>query len=406
MISVHEANQLVSNNTKQLKSSTFDLYEAYGLVLAEDIYSPSYSPPFNQSEMDGYAYKFSEGNNNNFLKIESEIAAGDSPLPIPARLRHSGGAIGSVSENTAARIFTGARVPDEYDTVVMQEKVEVLGDKLIIKDPDQKKGMNIRLKGSQIPKGDLALKKGILFNAGVSGFLAGIGIDRVQVIPKPRISIISTGNELNSPGRELEPGKVYECNTYSLNAALSNLGIKPLAIYREKDKKEEISNAINNSLIESDLIILSGGVSVGDYDFVAQALESCRVKCIFHKVKQKPGKPMYFGIKNKTLIFGLPGNPAALLTCFYQYIVPTIQKMTGHSSGSSQLKLTLSESYSKKPGLTHFLKGKINGNEVIILPSQESYIMRSFTEANCLVQLDEEKSTFAKGESVEVQRIN
>jgi molybdopterin molybdotransferase len=394
MISVQEAKQLVNEHCHKLESVQIDLYKATGFVLAEDIHAQQDSPPFNQSAMDGYAYAFSEERVGNELVIVGEIAAGDLPKNI------------SVS-NSAVRIFTGAQVPDQFDTVVMQEKVEVIGNKLLVKDDTEKKGMNVRLKGSQIAKGSIAIKSGNVIKPGTSGFLAGIGVNEVKVTRRPNISIISTGNELMSPGKDLDPGKVYECNTYSLNAALNEYGIEPLAIYRVLDDKNDTENAIRKCLQDSDVVILSGGVSVGDYDFVSSSLEACGVKCIFHKVKQKPGKPLYFGKKDNALVFGLPGNPAALLTCFYEYIAPMLFKMMGYSSEqTSKIELKLSAPYVKKAGLTHFLKGKANGNEVTILNAQESYLMSSFAMANCIVQLDESRSTFEQGEMVEVQLIH
>jgi len=388
MITVSEAKRLIAENFLLPTAILVDLYEATGMILAEDIYSPSDSPPFDQSAMDGYAYLFSEGKEK--LTIRGEVAAGD--------------VVKSISEkHSAVRIFTGAEVPSQFDSVVMQEKVELNSDQLIIKDSDQKQGMNIRLKGSQILKGSLAVKAGTSVSPGLAGFLAGIGINKITVYKSPKVSIISTGNELTAPGEKLSSGKVYECNTYSLNAALFEVGIKP-RIYKVLDNKEQIIETIKKSLVESDLIILSGGVSVGDYDFVSKALEACEVTCIFHKVKQKPGKPLYFGRKDNQLVFGLPGNPAALLTCYYEYILPLIKSIKGITeTETSNLKLTLTEAYTKKPGLTHFLKGKINGSEVTILKAQESYLMSSFATADCLVQLDEEKSTFEKGDPVEVR---
>lgn len=392
MITVSEAKRLITENLLLPKAILLDLYEANGMVLAEDIYSPIDSPPFNQSAMDGYAYRFNEGQER--LSIRGEMAAGAIPKTFSEK-------------NTSVRIFTGAEVPAEFDTVVMQEKVERQGEYILIKDPDQKFGMNIRLKGSQIAKGMLALKAGAIITPGTAGYIAGLGIDKVRVYKRPSISIISTGNELNAPGKTLEAGKVYDCNTYSLNAALSELGIKPQAIHKVLDKEAEIISSVEKSLNGSDLIILSGGVSVGDYDFVSRALEACGVNCIFHKVKQKPGKPLYFGRKDNTLVFGLPGNPAALLTCYYEYLAPLIKSLSGISDQSSQnLKLKLTNSYTKKAGLTHFLKGKTQGEEVTILSSQESYLMSSFVSANCLVQLDEEQTDYQKGDLVEVHLLN
>ncbi len=390
MISVSDAKKLVWKNTSHLDSISIDLYSATEFTLTEDIHSPIQSPPFNQSAVDGYAYCFNDSVNK--LELIGEVPAGDS-LKI------------NFSPNSCVRIFTGAQVPDCYDTVVMQEKVERNNNEININDPDQKKGMNIRLAGSQIQKGELAVKKGKKINAAVAGYLAGLGIARVNIFKNPKVSIISTGNELISPGTQLQPGKIFESNTYSLNAVLNEIGIIPTSIVKVKDDQQLIENAIQKCLVESDIVILSGGVSVGDYDFVASALTNCKVECIFHKVKQKPGKPLYFGKKDKTLFFGLPGNPAALLTCYYEYILPCILKIRGEENKQKNLQLKLTNNYTKKPGLTHFVKGKIDGNEVTILNSQESYLMNSFAQANCLVQLDEEKINFEKSDIVEVHPI-
>lgn len=386
MISVSEAKELISLNTKLLDSKSIDLYSANGLILAESVFSPIDTPPFNQSAMDGFAFRFNEINNS--LQIVGEMAAGDSPKNFSLT-------------NSAIRIFTGALVPDYFDTVVMQEKVELNDTHITIKDSDLKRGANIRLKGSQIKNGELALEKGTLINAGVAGYLASLGINRIKAIPRPTVSIISTGNELTKPGKELEPGKIYESNTYSLVNALNAMGIVSSQILFVKDDFSEIKTTIQHGLTNSDVLILSGGVSVGDYDFVAKALEACGVTCVFHKVKQKPGKPLYFGNKENKLVFGLPGNPAALLTCFYEYVKPALFLMTGLPLAQT-LNLPLKENYSKKPGLTHFLKAKTNGTEVEILSAQESYLMNSFANANCLVQLNETQSEFKKGEYLRV----
>ena len=170
------------------------------------------------------------------------------------------------------------------------------------------------------------------------------------------------------------------------------------------DNEEEIMKAITNHL-QSDIIILTGGVSVGDYDFVGTALEKCGVKKIFHKVKQKPGKPLYFGVHNQTLVFALPGNPAAVLTCFYEYIVPAISSYTGKTY-FKKLKLSLANDFTKKPGLTYFLKGTTNLNSVIVLNHQESYLMNSFALADCIVELEEDKVQFRKGDMVDISMIN
>jgi len=301
------------------------------------------------------------------------------------------------------RIFTGAQVPAVMDTVVMQERVELRGKEIEINDPLLFAGSNVRLKGSQTKSGSLALAKGHLMTPASISFLASLGVAIVQVYDKPKVRIIVTGKELVHPGGVLKQGMIYESNSAGLVAALHVLGISALSVEVIDDDEMAIMRAINRT-IDADILILTGGASVGDYDFVPSALEKCGVQKVFHKVKQKPGKPFYFGVENQTLVFGLPGNPAAVLSCFYQYIVPVIENFTDRQYGAKR-KLSLAESFKKKPGLTHFMKGKTDGGTVRILESQESYLMNSFAHADCLIELEEEKEVFAAGDIVNVLMI-
>ena len=394
MISVSEAKKLVAENTPLLEATAIQLYDATGFILAEDVYSLIDVPSFNQSSMDGYGFRFEDLKENHALTIVGEIPAGVFPTT-------------KLLPNTAIRIFTGSPVPEDSDTVVMQEKVAVQQNQLFINDVQIKRGMNIRVKGSQTKKGNLALKAGSKISPGASGFLAGLGFDKVKVFRTPNVCIITTGKELNKPGQPLEAGKVYDCNSYSLNAALNELNIFPKKILSIDDDENKITNAIKNNLADCDVMILSGGVSVGDYDFVNKAFENCGMQHVFHKVKQKPGMPLYFGKHKNTLVFGLPGNPSSLLTCYYEYILPSIKKMMGFKTKSEEKTLcTLSSSFSKNAGLTYFIKGKISGNEVTPLPAQESYQMSSFAIADCIIQFDENKTEFQKGDLVEIHLLN
>ncbi|MCX6312925.1 MAG: molybdopterin molybdotransferase MoeA [Bacteroidetes bacterium] len=394
MITVTEAKRLTTENAKALEPCITSLLDASGFILAEDIFSTIDVPSFNQSAMDGYGFRFDDLKENQALEITGEIPAGVFPTE-------------KLLPNTAVRIFTGAMVPEGCDTIVMQEKVSVQQNQLLIHDAQIKKGMNIRLQGSQTLKGNLALKAGSKITPGAAGFLAGIGCDKIKVFRKPSVCIITTGKELNKPGQTLEPGKVFECNSYSINAALSELNIKPKNILSVDDDEIEISQAIENNLSACDVMILSGGVSVGDYDFVHTALEKCGVQKVFHKVKQKPGKPIYFGKYKNTLIFGLPGNPSALLTCYYEYIAPVLKTMMGFQiKNETKLQFPLAADFSKKEGLTFFLKGKLSEHEVAPLQGQESYQMNSFAFADCIIQLEENKTEFRKGDLVEVHLLN
>ncbi len=391
MISVQEARQIISDHCHSKKTELRPLYNANGYTLAEPVYSPVNTPPFDQSAMDGYAFSFEKWDGKSDLYVTGEVQAGNYFT-------------GNLGPNETIRIYTGACLPPDADTVVMQEKVTRTVNTITINDKELFKSCNVRLQGSQSKKGDIILFKGDCLTPAAISFLAGTGIDKVKVFSKPIISIIITGKELIKPGLPLTEGKVYESNSFGLTAALNQLGISPVSVEMTDDNEEEIITAITSQL-QSDIIILTGGVSVGDYDFAGSALEKCGVKKIFHKVKQKPGKPLYFGIHNQTHVFALPGNPAAVLTCFYEYIVPVISSYT-EKNYFKKLKLSLANDFTKKQGLTYFLKGTTNLNSVIVLNHQESYLMNSFALADCIVELEEDKVQFRKGDLVDINMIN
>ncbi|MDB5191146.1 MAG: molybdopterin molybdochelatase [Segetibacter sp.] len=392
MISVSEAKEIVLNNATPLTPVIVAIKDAAGLVLSEDVYASTDIPAFNQSSMDGYAFCFNDYSANKQLQIIGEVAAGDNK------------SFDNFSQKTI-RIFTGAPVPDGADTVVMQEKVVVEGDALLITDEQLCKGSNVRPRGSEIKAGSLALKAGTYLSAGAIGFLAGIGTAKVNVYPKPRVGIIITGNELQEAGQPLQPGQVYESNSLTLKAALKQLHIEDVKTAFASDELGVIKQSLEAALTGADLVILSGGVSVGDYDFVLKAAEACGVATLFHKVKQKPGKPVFCGKKDNKFVFGLPGNPSSVLTCFYQYVVPAIEQLINRKGLIEEKQLSLAKRYTKPVGLTLFLKGFYEGNKVTPLGSQESYKLSSFAIANCLICLDEDKSEFKEGDVVVVYKL-
>jgi molybdopterin molybdotransferase len=364
------------------------LTEASGLVLAEDVHANCNVPNFNQAAMDGYALRYDDLTKIKEFDSSNEIAAGDVANYFTPR-------------HHAVRIFTGATVPNELDTVVMQEQVEVKNGKITVLEQEISKGSNVRLAGSEISKGDLALPKGSFVSPAAIGFLAGVGITEVLVYPKPIVSVIVTGKELIKPGQPLLEGQVYESNSLLLKSALGQLHIYDVTVHAVSDDLNETMYALSNALEHTDIILLTGGVSVGDYDFVVKAAEACGVEQLFHKVKQRPGKPLYVGKKENKIIFGLPGNPASVLTCFYNYVVVAIECMTGQQNLIPKKWLPLSTSFNKKMLLTQFLKAISDDKQVTPLIAQESFRLSSFSIANCLVVLPEQKLSFVEGEMVE-----
>jgi molybdopterin molybdotransferase len=389
MISVDEAKKIIKEEVNALNPVLQNLSQSAGLVLAADVFATMDIPAFNQSSMDGYAFSFGGWQANSGLKIAGEIPAGSNENIL-------------YSPEKAVRIFTGAAVPEGTDTVVMQEKVIVENGMLIIEDENLKQGGNVRLKGSEIKTGELALASGSMLSSAAIGFLAGIGITKVQVYPKPMVSIIVTGKELQQPGQPLQHGQVYESNSATLTAALQQLHIGPVKIFWADDDLAILKQVLQDALNESDVVLLTGGVSVGDYDFVLEAANLCEITQLFHKIKQRPGKPLYFGKKEQQLVFGLPGNPSSVLTCFYEYVIPALHQLRNVATGLKTLQVPLAKAIEKPAGLTHFLKGFYDGEKAMPLNAQESYRLSSFARANCLIKIDEDIICCSKGENVEI----
>lgn len=390
MNSVSEAVQLIKQHAIHSNRDEVSLMDTLGCVAAETIVAPTDTPPFDNSAMDGYAFSFEHWDKKTPLQVVGEIRAGtNSDYRLKAQ--------------EASRIFTGAPIPEGADTVVMQEKTERSENLLSISDPNIQANLNIRLQGSQTKMGDLALPKDQLITPASISYLAGMGIEKVQVYKKPTVGIILTGKELVKPGQTLKKGQIYESNGFGLQAGLRNLQIETASILTVDDKEEELVNAIQN-MLQYDILILTGGVSVGNYDLVPASLQQCGVKKVFHKLKQKPGKPIYFGSHSKGIVFGLPGNPAAVMSCFYNYVQVAIGLFMKRDFVKKS-QLPLEKEYTKKPGLTYFLKGKTTQNGVEILGSQLSYMLNSFAVADCLVELEEDRENFEKGTLVDVLKF-
>jgi molybdopterin molybdotransferase len=391
LITVNRARVLLEENIYSIELSYLPISEIGGLRLAEDILAPNDIPYFTQSSVDGYAFIFDSADAQ--LKIVGQVQAGPNEKV-------------NIQKGEAIRIFTGAPVPSGADTIVMQEKVSIEGDSLIILDKQLKKGDNLRKVGSEIPKNAIALKKGMVMNAAAIGVVASLGIANAKVIPAPQVTIIVTGNEIKKPGEELSFGEVYDSSSFAMTSILEKLGCKNIIVQYVKDELSEIVAQLKSAVDSSDLILLTGGVSVGDYDFTLQAFEACGINSVFHKIKQKPGKPLLFGKYYNKVVFGFPGNPASVLTCFYEYVYPSIGRMMELNLDLSKQYLIVTNDYSKPLGLTHFLKASVCGNEVAILTGQESYKISSLAMANAFVVLGEEDREVKKGDKVEVHLIS
>lgn len=390
MESLNAALSKVKSNTKKLEKVMLSTELALGYVAANDILSPISFPPFEQSAMDGYAINTTDS--EDIFTLVSEIKAGDNASAV------------QLNPGEAIRIFTGGMIPGKATCVVRQEDVFTFENKVkILVMP--KKDANIRRVGEQIKEGDLAIKKGTILNPGAIGFLSMIGVSEVSVFSKPRITIITTGNELTKLGNKLEEGMIYESNSNTLLAGLKSFGFEARAV-TARDTYEEVKVAFENEIKSSDIVIFTGGISVGDYDFVGRVLADLKVNTIFYKVKQKPGKPLFFGEIEDKIVFGLPGNPAAVLTSFYLFVLPCLEKMIGREKGFiSRAKVAVDVDYSKSADISHLLKGLASIDKVELLPAQSSAMLSSFVTANCIAIFEEGRTEWKKGDLVEILMI-
>ena len=385
MISVAEALKLIENRVPRSAVADYPLEECLGCVLAEDLHSPIDMPSFRQSSMDGYAIAHAA--------LESYTLVGEVQAGIASNV--------ALKPGEAVRIFTGARVPDHADTVVMQEHTRREGDLLFI-DKLPNPGSNVRAKGQQLGKGALALPKGTVLTEGALGLLAGIGMDRVPCRKTPKVSIIITGNELVAPGTELKEGQVYESSSIALKSALKRRGIQDIAIHYVQDDLDSTRAAIAQQLNDAELVLISGGISVGDYDFVRQALIDNGLQEHFYKVNQKPGKPLWFGTQNETIVFALPGNPASSLTCLYVYVLAAIRSMMGHRDLRDIPQYAISQDTIMNTfGKQLFLKGIVRDGRAALLDGQASFMMRSFALCNALLIVPADATEIAAGAEIE-----
>ncbi|MDP5157648.1 MAG: molybdopterin molybdotransferase MoeA [Flaviramulus sp.] len=386
MISISEAILAIKNTAKPLlKETTKPIHKAGGYFLFNDVYSPINMPPFRQSAMDGYALCL---HNELTYNIIGEVKAGDAHEPI---LKHG----------EAVRIFTGAAVPSSANAIMMQEKVTRKDNKITISEQIEK-NHNVRPIGEQVKEGDIALKKGTKLSAAAIGYLISLGIVDVSVFQKPNIAILTTGNELIEAEQELTYGKIYESNSKMLLSALYSLKFYDVTIHKVEDDYKETVLKLKSVIAENDVVIITGGISVGDYDFVGKALNKLQVEEVFYKVKQKPGKPLFYGIKNNTNIFALPGNPAAALTCFYIYVFIALKKMMlVDDIELPRVKAKAVSNFNKNGDRPQFLKAIFNDGEVKILEGQNSSMLQTFALSNALVFSPEEQLQINIGDFVE-----
>jgi molybdopterin molybdotransferase len=392
MLSVAEALAKVLEGTPVLGTERVGLLGAVGRVLGEDVRAERDVPGYDNSAMDGYAVRHADLVQAPVrLRVIGTAAAG-SPGP-------------AVVPGCAVKIMTGAPVPIGADTVVRLEDTRTEADEVLIEVPPPQ-GANIRRAGEDVRNGALVLRKGWRIAPADVGLLASIGRTLLLVHQIPRVAIVSTGNELVEADAEPAPGQVVNSNAYTLAAAVAEAGASPVALPVARDTPGEIRDALA-AAARCDAILSTGGVSVGEFDYVKEAMETLGLERRFWQVAQKPGKPLMFGTLGGRPCFGLPGNPVSSLVCFYLYVRPALRKMMGHERiHLPTLVATAGEEIRKTPGLTEFVRCRLERTPagMVALPtgSQSSGVLRSMSEARGLIVGPPEVGRIEPGAAVRV----
>jgi molybdopterin molybdotransferase len=365
---------------------------ALGRVLAEAIVPGINVPAHDNSAMDGYAVRFADLEKAPLKEVGTALAG--KPFK------------GKVGPGECVRIMTGAVMPEGADTVVIQEVVKKEADHIRV-PPGQKKAQNVRYAGEDLRIGVPVLTAGKLLKPADVGLIASLGIGEVKVKRRLRVAFFATGDELASIGAPLKEGEVYDSNRYTVRGMLERLGVEPIDLGVVRDDPAALEKAFRDASRKADAVITTGGVSVGEADFV-RALMAKLGEVLFWKIAMRPGRPMAFGKVGDAFLFGLPGNPVAVMVTFYQFVRPALLHMAGRGdSGSPLLSVISSENLRKVPGRTEYQRGIVfsEGGEwrVRTTGQQGSGVLRSMSEANCFIVLEHERGAVKAGEPVGVQ---
>jgi molybdopterin molybdotransferase len=370
---------------------------ALGRVLAEDLISPVNVPAHDNSAMDGYAVRFADlkGDGEVNLKVAGTAFAG-APFQ------------GALKPGECVRIMTGGVVPAGADTIVMQEHVKAAQDRVAI-GVGHKMGQNLRRAGEDLAAGQIALKRGLPLRPADIGLIASLGIGEVTVYRRLRVAFFSTGDELVSIGTPLKAGQIYDSNRYTLHGMLTRLGCEVLDMGVVRDDPKMLEQAFHDAAAVADVVITSGGVSVGEADFVKDLLNKLG-EVVFWKIAMKPGRPLAYGKIGSAHFFGLPGNPVSVMVTFYQFVRDALLKLSGRDPVPPlpTFKVPCVSSLKKAPGRTEFQRGVLECDShgtwsVRVTGEQGSGILRSMSEANCFIILPDTQGNVAPGTLVEVQ---
>ncbi len=374
------------------------LAEAIGYVLAEGILSPIFVPPFDNSAMDGYAIRIADLSNNATMQVAGKSFAGQ-PFE------------GEWPQGSCVRIMTGAKIPDGCDAVIMQENTVVSEDGVTFTQTEVKPQNNIRPTGDDIRKGDIVLPKGSRLTSRDIPMIATLGISHVTVVRKPRVAFFSTGDELKPLGQPLAEGQIYDSNRYGIKPLIENFGCEPIDLGIIPDCPETLKATFEQAQSLADVVVTSGGVSVGEADYTKDILEELG-EIGFWKLAIKPGKPFAFGKLSTAWFCGLPGNPVSAVLTMYVLLQPMLAKLSGHTEWKApeSIPATTKTAFKKVPGRTDYQRGiyTIEDGKFVVetTGNQSSGAFRSMSLANCFVVLERERGRVEVGETVNIQLFN
>lgn len=401
MITLEAALRQILDTIHPLGLEKVHILDALGKVIGEDILAPRHLPPKDNSAMDGYAIRWEDTIGASpqkpaILKVIEDIPAGS----IPRKTVHIG---------QATRIMTGAPIPKGADAVMRMEDTEKDGREVKI-FVEAAKGQDIRPVGEDVRQGEKVISQGDIIRPAEIGMLAALGRSFISVYQKPLVAVLATGDELVDVDENPSPWQIISSNSYALAAQILDCDAIPLQIGIARDTREDLTEKFAAAL-RADLIISSGGVSVGDYDLVKDIMKEVGNRMQFWQVAMRPGKPLAFGAMNGVPLFGLPGNPVSSMVSFEQFVRPSILKMMGHRNLFRRTIIaTLKEAIKKKKGTRHFIRARITFEKdrywAVTTGEQGSGILKSMVQANGLIVLPEETTSVKVGETVRVQLID
>jgi molybdopterin molybdotransferase len=367
--------------------------DALNRVLAQDIVPAINVPAHDNSAMDGYAVRFSDLSGDTHLR-ETGTALAGKPFT------------GSLNRGDCVRVMTGAVMPAGADTVVIQEVVRRDGERILV-PPGQKKGQNVRYAGEDLKTGVAVLQPGKILRPADLGLVASLGIGHLEVKRRLRVAFFATGDELASIGTPLKAGEIYDSNRYTLHGMLARLGVEIFDLGVVRDDPAALEAAFLKAAKMADVIVTTGGVSVGEADFVKQLMARLG-EVLFWKIAMRPGRPMAFGKIQRAYLFGLPGNPVAVMVTFYHFVRDALLHLSGATGFEPPMaQAVAAEKLRKIPGRTEYQRGVVfleSGQwKVRATGQQGSGVLRSMSEANCFIVLEHERGSVAAGELVQVQ---